>query len=193
MIVRHLESFFLPRGTVHSFSNEFDFFDRMDLVANPLPIFVKFYVDSCTHCKSFKAPFQRFASFFSGKVDFFEVNCDEQKEFCAKSNAHSYPTLVLFTGEKRILFEENDRSLITIETFFEKHDVLSLRTISEEPPKFSATRAMEQPVASLQRSSATEQTKMNLVSENESLQQKVRELEEQIKLLQTNTGKRDEL
>ncbi len=31
-----------------------DFYDRMDLVPAPRPIFVKFFEESCTHCQKMK-------------------------------------------------------------------------------------------------------------------------------------------
>jgi hypothetical protein len=56
-IVRHvLSKFERPeQNDVLLYEDEDAFYDRMDLASKPLPIFVKFFEQSCSHCQKFKS------------------------------------------------------------------------------------------------------------------------------------------
>lgn len=103
------------------FADEDDFYEKLD--TNGRPAFVKFYENWCAHCKALKPTFSRAATFFKGKIDFWDVECsktDESKEFCTRNEVSSYPVLKLFTGDDKIKYE-GDRSIGEMKKFFEKN------------------------------------------------------------------------
>ena len=126
-IVKHLRSLYYKTkmaSKVLSFKDEDDLYERIDLPEVSKPVFVKFYIDTCTHCKALKQPFIRFAELFRNQIQFMEIDCnlnEENKLFCSKHSASSYPTLILFTVNERINFSGEDRSLISLEKFFSNH------------------------------------------------------------------------
>jgi len=112
---------------VKEFTDEDTFWDLMD--GNERPVFVKFYEKWCAHCQRLKKTYTQAATFFKNRVDFVEVECSKNADstaFCTKHEVKGYPVLMLFTGEKKIKFEEENRNIISFERFFEKHAFLSL-------------------------------------------------------------------
>ena len=96
------------------------------------PIFLKFFIDSCVHCKNLKVPFQRFANKLQEHVTLMEINCksDNAKAFCSKHSVRSYPTLKLFNSETNFSFE-GDRSLGAIEAFLAEKLHISFESVEE--------------------------------------------------------------
>jgi thiol-disulfide isomerase/thioredoxin len=106
------------------FRDEDAFYERLDAQDPPKPIFVKFYEQWCEHCKRIKEPFAIAATHFKDRVDFMEVECSKDEDttsFCTKNEVRSYPVLMLFTGEDKVQFKEEMRSIITFEKFFNEH------------------------------------------------------------------------
>ncbi|KAJ4459348.1 hypothetical protein PAPYR_4644 [Paratrimastix pyriformis] len=85
-------------------------------------VLVKFYEKWCSHCNAFKPTFQKAATQFRGQVDFAEVECATAKDFCAHNDIKSYPTLILFTGEDKIAYDQPSRDIHSIEEFLHSAD-----------------------------------------------------------------------
>jgi len=125
-IVEHIRSFEMPykEEDVTSVSGEDEFYEILDKENDPKPIFVKFFETWCTHCQRIKLAFNRLATYFTPSgVDFVEVECgknDDTKAFCTRNQVTSYPTFVLFTGEQKIPFGDEARSLGAFRKFFKK-------------------------------------------------------------------------
>ena len=129
VVVKHVKSLFgtvMNPELVGSFMGEENL--NYKIQATKRPVFMKFYIDTCVHCKALKLPFQRFAKFYENSVIFMEVNCNSDavaSNFCSKNQASGYPTLILFTEKSSVKFEAGDRSFITIEKFLFEHTGIS--------------------------------------------------------------------
>ena len=126
VLTKHIRSLQLPitkPELVKAFKKEADF----DKDVKKGPVFMKFYTETCPHCKALKRPYQRFAQHFENIVEFMDVDCKAHASFCSKNPVKGYPTLVLFNNGKKISFNEGDRSFITVEKFLNKHLNLEVR------------------------------------------------------------------
>ena len=128
----------LEDDDVLEFTSELDFYNLMDLEENPKPIFIKFFTETCPHCQGFKNAFKRYASLYKDKVTFMDVNCGSGKsgeKFCKTNKATSYPTLMLFKGDDKITFNDNDRTFIAIEKFLVKNAGVNFLDINVGSPQ----------------------------------------------------------
>ena len=57
---------------------------------------VKFYVDSCGHCRALRRAWTRLGETFGERVVVAEVDCDDAREVCARYDVRSYPTIRFF-------------------------------------------------------------------------------------------------
>ena len=121
---------------VLSFSSEDAFWQLLDTPAAhspsdlPAPIFVKFFERWCEHCKRLAPAFAITASVIANAslpsapaVRFMEVECsrgEEEKRFCALHDVKSYPVLLLFTGEDKVRYEEEERSVLRFDSWLAK-------------------------------------------------------------------------
>ena len=118
----HIRHKFLPTDEkdVLPFEDENALFERLDK-DGAKPIIMKFWESWCTHCKHLKRPYEQAAGFFKGEVEFFEVECsknEKSKAFCQSSGISSYPTLILYDGEKKTKYDQADKSIASFQNFF---------------------------------------------------------------------------
>jgi thiol-disulfide isomerase/thioredoxin len=107
---------------VLNFTSADDFYDLLDAAPTPSPIFLKFYEPWCDHCKRLAPTFSATATYLRNtSVRFMQVQCsanDGTKSWCQRHDVSSYPQLLLFTGEQKIKFEEEMRSVAAFDRFF---------------------------------------------------------------------------
>jgi protein disulfide-isomerase-like protein len=84
------------------------------------PKVVLFYADWCGHCKALKPAFSQFEEKMGKKIRIERVNADEKPEIVKANNVQGFPTIILFKGDKRVVFE-GERNLENLVEFVEKN------------------------------------------------------------------------
>lgn len=62
------------------------------------PAVIDFYADWCGPCRKLGPELEKLAKEYAGKVDFFRVNVDENKEWAARYGVESIPYLLWVYG-----------------------------------------------------------------------------------------------
>ncbi len=66
------------------------------------PILVDFWAEWCMPCRALAPVLDELAGEFKGKVRFAKVNVDECQDIPAKFGIRGIPTLILFSGGKKV-------------------------------------------------------------------------------------------
>ena len=69
---------------------------------NASPILVDFWAEWCMPCRALAPVIEELSGEFQGKVRFAKVNVDECKEIPARFGIRGIPTLILFSGGKKV-------------------------------------------------------------------------------------------
>lgn len=106
--LRHYPAHVLP------FTNEFDFWDRMDLSDKPKNQFVLFTAKGCLKCDRVRRGFNIIATAYRNDIQSVEVVCEsrEAKDFCNQQDVTIYPAFVLFTGEEKHRMVEPEQPIV---------------------------------------------------------------------------------
>ena len=70
-----------------------------------------FYTDWCPHCKKAKPEWQAFKDSISGgsvkgyKINFFEIDCEKDKDLADKYKIEGYPTIKLIVGNQIVEYD----------------------------------------------------------------------------------------
>jgi len=67
--------------------------------------FIKFYAPWCHHCQAMASNWAAMARDMKGRLNVGEVDCTVETKLCKDVHVHSYPTMVLFKGTERVLYE----------------------------------------------------------------------------------------
>lgn len=67
------------------------------------PAIIDFYADWCGPCKAMAPVFKELAQKYDGKVDFYKVNVDDEKELAALFGIRSIPSLLFIPMEGKPL------------------------------------------------------------------------------------------
>lgn len=69
------------------------------IIGGDSPVFVKFYSQSCGHCRAMAEDFAEAATYFN-KVIFGGICCDDERKLCEKYKIDGYPTMYLFGAKQ---------------------------------------------------------------------------------------------
>ena len=94
-----------------------DFFER--LKQNPLPVVVDFWAPWCGPCRAIDPIMKKLGADYSGRVDVWKVNADEQPDLLRSLHIHGIPTLVAFRDGQEVSRRTGAASPPVLATLFE--------------------------------------------------------------------------
>jgi protein disulfide-isomerase A6 len=101
------------------------------LIGGPRPIFVKFYLQTCGHCRAMAEDFAEASATFTN-VTFGGIDCKEESKICKRYKVKGYPTIYLFPAGKTTGIEfDGTRSVDGFCDFIENYTTFR----AKRPPK----------------------------------------------------------
>jgi thioredoxin 1 len=86
---------------------------------NPRPIIVDMWAPWCGPCKRVKPILEELALEFSGRVDLWQINADENRELMHGLGVSGIPTLIVYRGGKEALRQVGARPAGELRNLFE--------------------------------------------------------------------------
>lgn len=79
------------------------FFEKLN--QNPHPVVVDFWAPWCGPCRAVKPTLEKLAQEYEGRVDFWELNADENQELLRALKVYGIPTLVAYeNGNEKVRY-----------------------------------------------------------------------------------------
>ena len=103
------------------------------LQANPRPVVVEFWAAWCAPCRAMEPALLRTGEEFSGKVDLWRINADEQPETLRSLKIFGIPTMILFQNGQEVARRTGAQSPADLQSFFQAAEA------GETPPARSLT------------------------------------------------------
>ena len=103
------------------------------IIGGDAPVFVKFYSQSCGHCRAMAEDFAEASTYFTD-VLFGGICCDDQRKLCEKFKIEGYPTMFLFESKKteKTAEYEGPRTADAFSDFVENYTHIK----GKRPPNF---------------------------------------------------------
>jgi thioredoxin 1 len=105
------------------------FFEK--LKQNPRPVVVDLWAPWCGPCKMVKPILEKLAQEYTGRVDLWQINADDNQDLLHELKVYGIPTLIIFRNGKESMRHVGAKSASTLRNLFE-----TLAT-GEEPTKAS--------------------------------------------------------
>lgn len=93
------------------------FFEK--LKQNPRPVVVDLWAPWCGPCKMVKPILEKLAQQYSGRVDLWQINADENQELLSDLKVYGIPTLIVFRDGKETLRQVGAKPASTLQAMFE--------------------------------------------------------------------------
>jgi thioredoxin 1 len=87
-------------GTTDSLKHTSDSSFENDVIKSDKPSIVDFWAEWCGPCRMIAPIFEELSKEYSGKINFYKMNVDENNQIPAKFGIRGIPTLILFKGGK---------------------------------------------------------------------------------------------
>ena len=94
-----------------------EFFEK--LRSSPIPVVVDFWAPWCGPCRALKPTIERLSQEYSGQVEVWKVNADEQPDLLGSLRIYSIPTLIAFHAGQEIGRRTGVASARELHTLFE--------------------------------------------------------------------------
>jgi len=73
-------------------------------------VMILYFAPWCGYCKKLMPTWNSLKKKMGAKVQFTEINCDDNKEMCTRAGIIGYPTIRLITKDKKVINYEGDKS-----------------------------------------------------------------------------------
>jgi thioredoxin 1 len=93
------------------------FFEK--LKQSPRPVVVDLWAPWCGPCKMVKPILENLAQEYSGRVDLWQINADDNQDLLRELKVYGIPTLIVYRDGKEILRQVGAKSASTLRNLFE--------------------------------------------------------------------------
>ena len=86
---------------------------------SPRPVVVDFWAPWCGPCKVVKPVLEKLAGEYSGRVDLWQVNADENQDLLRELKIYGIPTLIVYRDGREVMRQVGAKSAGTLQKMFE--------------------------------------------------------------------------
>ncbi|HEY3311374.1 MAG TPA: thioredoxin [Anaerolineales bacterium] len=97
--------------------NEKTFFE--EIAINPRPVVVDLWAPWCGPCRMVKPILENLAREYSGRVDLWQINADENQALLRELGVYAIPTLIVFRDGREVSRQVGAKPANTLKTLFE--------------------------------------------------------------------------